>query len=284
MKRLACFLGLLLSGAGPITAQQSRAPAPGAKNSLTKQVGFDQKLGRQLPLDLPFRDDDGRALRLGELCGRRPVLLVPVYYRCPLLCSQVLNGLVRSLKPVRATAGKEFDVVAFSIDPEETPQVAGPKKAAYLERYERPGSAAGWHFLTGTAGSIRSLSEAIGFRYTYNPQTKLYTHAAGLVIATPEGRIARYMYGIDYPPRELEREIDQARAGRIGAPIARLLLLCYDYDSATGKYTLSILRLLRVLGTATALGLGGFLVIMLRRERRAAQSAVCDSSWEEFGG
>ncbi len=166
------------------------------------------------------------------------MILAPVYYQCPLLCNQLLNGLTRSLKPLSLDAGKDFDVVAFSIDPEETPELAGKKKAGYLERYDRPGTESGWHFLTGEAASIEALTRAIGFRYTYNPQTKLYAHAAGIVVVTPDGRIARYFFGIDFPARELQAELERARQGQVGSPIARLLLLCYDYDAATGKYTL----------------------------------------------
>jgi protein SCO1/2 len=233
---------------------------------VVREVGFDQKLGTQLPLDLSFRDDNGKEVRLAELFGRRPVILAPVYYRCPLLCNQLLNGLTRSLKPVSLGVGNDFDVVAFSIAPDETPELAGQKKAAYVEQYGRPGSATGWHFLTGDAASIASLAEAIGFRYTFNPTTKLYAHAAGVVIATPDGHIARYFYGIDFPPKELENELARAKAGQISTPIGRLLLLCYDYDAATGKYTLSILRLLRITGTATVISLLGYMFVMFRRE------------------
>jgi protein SCO1/2 len=261
------MLGLALIVTLPAFAraqQQERSPA----GSVVTQVGFDQKLGVRLPLDLHFRDDSGRDLALGELFGRRPVILVPVYYRCPMLCTQVLNGLTRSLKPLSLDAGKGFDVVAVSIDPAETPELAAKKKAGYLERYERPGTESGWHFLTGDPASIEALTRAIGFRYTYNPETKLYAHAAGIVIVTPDGRTARYFYGIDHSPRDLQYELERANQGQIGSPIARLLLLCYDYDAASGKYTLSILRLSRILGTATAVALGSFLFIMVRRDRR----------------
>jgi protein SCO1/2 len=235
---------------------------------LTGQVGFDQRLGEQVPLNAIFRDDSGRPLRLGDLFNQRPVLLVPVYYRCPLLCNQLLNGLARSLKPVSLVPGKDFELVAFSIDPLETTELAGQKKAAYLERYGRPDSQGGWHFLTGEAASIEALSRAIGFRYSFNPRTKLYTHAAGVVVATPEGRIARYFYGIDFSPRDLEAQIKEAGAGKVGSPIGRLLLLCYDYDAATGRYTLAIVRLLRILGSATALAVLAYVIVMLRRERK----------------
>ena len=253
---------------------QTDARAQQTVGGVVSQVGFDQKLGIQLPLDLRFHDDTGRDLRLGELLGRRPVILAPVYFRCPLLCNQLLNGLTRSLKPVSLAAGQDFDVIAFSINPAETPDLAGPKKRAYLEQYDRPGSANGWHFLVGDQPAISALTEAIGFRYTFNPQTELYAHAAGVVIVTPEGRVARYFYGIDFPPKELESELTRARAGQIGNPIGRLLLLCYDYDAATGKYTLSIMRLLRVAGTATAVALGAFVCLMFRREAKERRKQI----------
>jgi protein SCO1/2 len=257
-------IGSLAAIAGPARAQETKG--------VLSQVGFDQKLGVRLPLGIQFRDETGRKLRVGDLLGRRPLILAPVYYRCPMLCNQLLDGLARSLKPVSLGAGKDFDVVAFSINPEETATFAGPKKMALLERYDRPGTEAGWHFLTGDEASIASLAQTIGFRYRYNPQTKLYAHAAGIVIVTPDGRIARYFYGIDFSPRDLQAELERARAGRVGSPISRLLLFCYDYDAATGKYTLSILRLIRILGTATAVALGGFLFVMFRRERSARRT------------
>jgi protein SCO1/2 len=260
------IIPVLFVGLGCVASMPASATAQATKGGVVSQVGFDQRLGMQLPLDLGFRDEQGRELRLAELFGRRPVILAPVYYRCPLLCNQLLNGLTRSLKPVSLGAGQDFDVVAFSISSEETSELAGPKKAAYLQQYDRPGSEAGWHFLTGEEASITGLAQAIGFRYTFNPATRLYAHAAGVVIVTPDGHIARYFYGIDFPPKELESELERAKAGRIGTPIGRLLLLCYDYDAATGKYTLSIFRLIRISGTATAMALAGFMFVMFRRE------------------
>jgi protein SCO1/2 len=234
----------------------------------TTQVGFDQNLGATVPPGLRFRDESGREFPLGELYGQRPMILALVYYRCPLLCNQVLNGLTRSLKALRLDPGTDFEVLAVSIDPADTADLAGRKKAAYLERFDRPGTERGWHFLVGEPAAISELASAVGFRYQYNAQTGLYTHAAGIVILTPRGQVARYFYGIDYPPKELRTELERAASGRIGSPIARLLLLCYDYDAATGKYTLAIVRLIRILGTATAISLGTFLVVMFRRERR----------------
>jgi protein SCO1 len=274
---IAFVLVLVASFPAPAQAQQ-RLKTPGG--SIVSDVGFDQKLGIRLPLDIRFHDDSGREMALGELFGTRPVILAPVYYRCPLLCNQLLNGLTRSLKPLSLDAGKDFDVVAFTIDPEETSDLAGKKKANYVERYDRSGSESGWHFLTGDASSIETLTRAIGFRYTYNPQTKLYAHAAGIIVVTPDGRTARYFFGIDFPARELQYELERAREGKIASPINRLLLLCYDYDAATGKYTLSILRLIRVLGTATVVALGSFLFIMFRRER---QKAHAPRRWDSEG-
>jgi protein SCO1/2 len=260
---MIAILWLAVVGIGEARAQSTIG-------TLTDQVGFDQKLGAQVPLDLRFRDEQGRMVPLRDYFGRRPVILALVYYRCPLLCNQVLNGLTRCLKPLPMEAGSEFDVVAVSIDPTDSPEVAGRKKENYLERYGHPGSGRGWHFLVGEEGSIGELSRTVGFRFQYNPNTKLYAHAAGVVILTPGGRVARYFYGIEYPPREVRTELERAAGEEIGSPIARLLLFCYDYDSATGKYTLSIIRLVRVLGTLTALSVGMFVLLMVRRERRGS--------------
>jgi protein SCO1/2 len=245
-------------------------PAKGqvAKGSILERVGFDQKLRAQVPLDLSFRDEAARSVRLGDYLGARPVVLTLVYYRCPMLCGQELNGLVRSLKPLALDPGKDFDVVAVSINPEEKPDLAAAKKSALLEHYDRKRTERGWHFLTGDQLAISRLAETVGFRYTYNPKTKLFAHAAGLVILTPQGKVARYFYGIEFPARDLQFSMIEAASGKIGSPIARVLLLCYDYDAASGKYTLAIFRLTRILGTLTAVALGSFLLVMFRRERR----------------
>jgi protein SCO1/2 len=238
------------------------------------QVGFDQRLGEQVPLDVVFRDEAGREAPLGSYFGRRPVVLALVFHSCPLLCNQVLTGLTRSLKPLPLQAGVDFDVLAVSIDPEDTPELAARKKAGYLERYDRPGSESGWHFLTGRKEAIDALCSAVGFRYVYDARKKLYAHAAGVVVLTPGGQAAQYFYGIEYPSKELDGAIRRAASGRIGSRIAKLLLLCYDYDAATGRYTLSIVRLLRVFGTLTALSLGVYLLVMFRRERLGRPGAA----------
>jgi protein SCO1/2 len=260
------FRAAVLVVVATAVASESRGE-PQQFATTASQVGFDQRLGEQVPLDLAFRDEAGVEAPLGSYFGRRPVILALVFHRCPLLCNQVLTGLTRSLKPLPIGAGVDFDVVAVSIDPEDTPEVAGRKKAGYLERYDRPGGEAGWHFLTGRKEAIDALCKAVGFRYVYDAQKQLFAHAAGVVVLTPGGQAAQYFYGIEYPSKELDGAIRRAASGRIGSRIANLLLLCYDYDAATGKYTLSIVRLLRVFGTLTALSLGVYLFVMFRRER-----------------
>ncbi|WP_165250331.1 SCO family protein [Paludisphaera soli] len=237
-------------------------------NGTASRVRFEQKLGSQAPLAATFVDEQGSENPLAACFGRRPVVLALVFHRCPLLCNQVLAGLTRSLKPLPLQAGVDFDVVAVSIDPEDTPDSAAKKKAGYLERYDRPGSEAGWKFLTGKKEAIDALCESVGFQYVQNPATKQYAHAAGIVVLTPGGQAAQYFFGIDYPPKEVDAAIRRAAEGRTGSKIAAMLLLCYDYDSATGQYTLSIVRLLRVFGTLTALSLGLYLFLMFRREHR----------------
>ncbi|WP_165223141.1 SCO family protein [Aquisphaera insulae] len=256
-------LGVLAGGA---RAQST------AGGGITADIGFDQNLGAQAPIDLTFRDEKGRGVRLSDYLGRRPAVLVLGYYRCPLLCNQVLNGVTRTLRAIPQAAGTDFDVIAVSIDPKEQPELAGAKKATYVEEYGR-GSPDGWHFLVGDEGPIGELARAVGFRYKFNAASGLYAHAAGFVVLTPDGRVARYFYGIDYQPKELSGAISAASRGGIGSPIRALLMLCYDYDSATGKYTLSIVRISRVLGTATALSLGLYMFIMIRRERRGGSAA-----------
>jgi protein SCO1/2 len=257
-------LGGLLATGGP-----ARAEGPGGVGRIVDRVGFDQKLGEALPLDLTFRDENGQSVRLKDYFGRRPVILTPVYFNCPMLCTETLNGLARALKPLTPSIGQDFEVITVSIDPTETPELARLKRAAYLKRYDREGAERGWHFLTGDQAAIAALTQAIGFRYTYNPRTRQYAHAAGFVILTPQGVISRYLYGIEYSPRDVQFGLMESSAGRIGSALAWLPLLCYDYDAATGKYTLAILRLTRVLGTGTFLVLAGVVVQLLRRERRA---------------
>jgi protein SCO1/2 len=233
-----------------------------------QQVAFEQKINQPLPLELTFRDEAGRAVALGDYFGRRPVVLALVYYECPMLCTFVLDGLVRTLKPLSFNPGQDFEVVVVSFSPGETPALAAAKKANYLRSYGRPETAGGWHFLTGEPDSIRALTEAVGFRYLFDEQTQQYAHASGLVVLTPQGKMYRYFYGIDYPPRDLRLALVEASANQLGTVTDQLLLFCFHYDPRTGKYGLLITRVLQILCTGTVLALGIFLVTMFRRERR----------------
>lgn len=242
------------------------APEQDTRPPLLREVGIDQKLNAQVPLDLTFRDESGRAVKLGEFFGKKPVVMALVYYDCPMLCTQVLNGLASALQVLKFDAGREFNLVLVSIDPKETPQLAASKKKAYLERYQRSGAAAGWHFLTGEQAAIQQLARAVGFRYAFDPKTGQYAHAAAIMVLTPEGRIAQYYYGIEYPPRDLRLGLVEASKDRIGSVVDRVLLYCYHYDPAKGRYGAVAMNVLRLAGLATLLALGSFIFLSLRRD------------------
>jgi protein SCO1/2 len=264
---------LILRGPEPATlrAEETRsAPPPG---TILENVGFDQNLGRQLPLDLPLVDETGAGVKLGDYFGARPVILNLVYFRCPMLCGQTLVSLTRSLRALTISPGAEFDVITVSFDPTETPKLAAAKKQATLQYLGRARADRGWHFLTGEEEAIRCLTQAVGFQYTYNPVKKQYAHAAGIVILSPDGLITRYYLGLDYPSKELKASLEAAAGRKVASPVARLLLLCYDYDPASGKYTLAIVRILQVLGVATALALCAYVVTQLVLEHRRGHAS-----------
>jgi protein SCO1/2 len=255
----------------------SGAPAgdpSSARPGILGKIGIDQRIGQQVPLDLEFVDENGRQVRLGDYFGRRPVILALVYYECPMLCTQVLNGLVTALGVMNFEPGREFDVVAVSFNPKEGPGLAAQKKASYLERYGRPHTAGGWHFLTGSDASIQRLTEAMGFRYAYDEKIGQYAHGAGIEVLTPRGVIAKYYYGIEYSARDIRFGLIQASEEGIGTPIDDVLLFCYHYDPATGRYGATVLGLVRLGGIATVLGLLTFLAVSLRRERASGAPAV----------
>ncbi len=229
-------------------------------------VTIDQKLDAQVPLDLEFRDESGATVRLADYFGEKPVVLSLVYYECPMLCTLVLNGLVGSLKALPFDVGDEFEVVTVSFDPEETPDLAAAKKETYLSSYRRDGAAEGWHFLTGSAESIDALADAVGFRYRYDPERDLFSHAAGITVLTPSGRIARYFYGVEYPPRDLKLGLIEAADERIGTAVDQLLLFCFHYDVTTGRYSAAVMNLVRLGGLATVFGFAGF-VLRSNRDR-----------------
>jgi protein SCO1/2 len=279
--RWGAWLGIL-SAVGPAraSAQPSGAPAGGyarqtslpasAVPAQLRDVGFDQKLDDAVPLDIPFADEQGRRVRLGDYFSARPVILALVYYDCPMLCTQVLNSLASTLSVLALDPGKDFEVVTVSFDARETPALAAAKKATTLERYKHPGAAAGWHFLTGDQPSIDRLTKAVGFRYVWDADLKQFAHPTGITVLTPRGRLARYLFGIEYGPRDLRFAIVEASAGRIGTPIDQVLLYCYHYDAAAGRYSLLVMRLVRIAGAATALAIGAFIVVMIRKERHAS--------------
>ena len=266
MRRPAILAVALLLAAAHARPEDARPP-------ILRDIGFDQRLGEAVPLDVALRDEAGRAVRLGDYFGRRPVVLSLVYYECPMLCTLALNGLLSALKTLSFDVGKEFEVVTVSFEPRETPELAAAKKQAYLERYGRPGAAEGWHFLTGEEASIGRLTKAVGFRYAWDAPTRQYAHPTGVLVLTPEGRIARYLYGIEYAPKDLRFALVEASAGRIGSPIDQIILYCYQYDPATGRYGAAVMRIVRLAGAATVLALGTFLAAMWRRERASSRPA-----------
>jgi protein SCO1/2 len=254
------------------TERPELRPQPG----ILSQVKFEQKPGSQIPLDLIFEDEQGRRVRLGDVIGDRPVILNLVYFDCPLLCNQVLDGLVRSLNVLEDyTVGKDFDVVSVSINPKDTSESAMAKEAAIMRAYHYAGeeARAGWHLLTSNdIETIDALADSVGFRYTFNPKSNLYAHAAGLIFLTPEGQVSRYVYGLSYPARDLRLALTEGSEGKIGGIVEQALLLCYAYDPESGSYSFAIMNVVRFFGIATLLGLGSFMTIMLLRDRRRASA------------
>lgn len=268
MKRLPLAAALLALHAPAVRAEEGLPQA-------LRQIGFDQKLGGQLPLELRFRDEAGRDVTLADYFGARPVVLSLNYYGCPMLCTVTLNGLASALDVLTSfDAGREFEIVTVSFDPKEGPDLAAKKKAQHLGRYKRPTADAGWHFLTGDQAAIDALTKAVGFRYAWDDETKQFAHPAGVVVLTPEGRISRYLYGIEYAPKDLKLALMESSRGRIGNFIEQAILYCYRYDPMTGRYSASIMRILRAGAILTVLGLLAFVGLSLRREREAAAPAA----------
>jgi protein SCO1/2 len=240
------------------------------KPTILREIGFDQKLGEAVPLDLPFLDETGKAVRLGDyFSAGKPVVLNLVYYDCPMLCTVTLSGMASALKEMTFDPGKEFEVVTISFDPKEGPAQAAAKKAEFMARYKRPRAEAGWHFLTGEIASIQRITKAVGFRYVWDQASRQFAHPAGTVVLTAEGKVARYMFGVEYSPRDLRLAIVEASARRIGSPVDQILLACYRYDPSTGRYSASIMKIVRLAGLLTVAALSTFVLLSLRRERAA---------------
>jgi protein SCO1/2 len=231
-----------------------------------REVRIEQKRDAQLPLRGAFRDESGAEHPLSEFFQSRPVVLAPVYYSCPMLCNQVLNGVLRASRALSLNAGQDYDIIAFSFDPRETPELARSKKSEYVAKYGRPGGASGWRFLTGSETSIRALTDAIGFHYTYDAKKNQFAHASAIVVLTPAGRVSRYFYGVEYSAKDLRLGLVEASAGKIGSAADQVLLYCFHYDPLTGRYSFAIMNVIRAAGIAFVLALGAFLVTMYRRE------------------
>ena len=289
MARLLTVMSIVLISA--VVSAQGNAPGlrpdPTMPSSQVpaalSQVSFEQRLNEQLPLDLPFRNEAGRAVKLGDYFGRKPIVLTFVYYECPMLCTEVLNGLESSLRVLNETVGKEFDVVTVSFDPNETPVLAAGKKQAYLERYKRPEAERGWHFLTGDQASIDALTKAAGFQYFWDEASHQFAHASGIIVATPAGRVSRYFMGIDYSPRDVKFALIESSNEKIGTLAERLLLYCYHYDPARGNYGFVAMRAVRIGGGVTLLALAGFVAVSLRRDSRRLDTDLTPTATRRTG-
>ncbi|HKE04398.1 MAG TPA: SCO family protein [Blastocatellia bacterium] len=249
---------------------RASAQPAGVRPPVLKDVGIDQLLNNQVPLDLEFRDEDGRTVKLSDYFKDKPVVLSLVYYNCPQLCTQVLTGLLGTLKTLPMTPGKEFVNLTVSFDPREKPELASAKKAEYLNRYKRPGAEAGWHFLTGDEAAIQALTKAVGFRFVWDPVSKQYAHASGIIVLTPQGKVSRYFYGIEYAPRDLRFGVIDASAGKIGSLADRIIFYCYQYDPERGTYGLVVMRVLRIFASMTLTTLLALFLYLRRKERQKA--------------
>jgi protein SCO1/2 len=258
----AYALVLLFLASGSAFSQPTSQPGP------LQDVGFDQRLGEAVPLDAVFVDERGERVTLGDFFGERPVIMALVYYECPMLCTMVLNGLTSSLGTLEFDPGEEFEVVIVSFDSRETLAQARSAKSTHVGRYDRPGTEDGWHFLTGDEESVQRITQSLGFRYVWVPESNQFAHAAGIVALTPEGQIARYFYGIEYAPRDVRLGLVEAADNQIGSLVDQILLYCFHYDPVVGKYSAVAMNIVRLAAAATVLALGSFLILQWRRERR----------------
>ena len=275
---IGCVLAGCLLGTSGLAQVSSYGEKQGGENSgdqlpqVLQKVGVSQHLNQQLPMDAAFVDETGKPVVLGEYFGKKPAILTLVYYNCPMLCSEELDGLTGALEMVKLTPGKDFDVVVISIDPSETPALAATNKALYMKRYGRPETASGWHFLTGQRPAIDAVTNAVGFGYVRvpGPDGKLtqFAHASSIEIATPQGKLAQYYLGVEYSPKDMLLGLIEASGNKIGSPVANILTYCYHYDPQTNKQSLRIARVVQFGGMVTMAGLGGFMFLMFRRDLR----------------
>jgi protein SCO1 len=281
-RTLAILAVLLIIAAGQIFAQGMSkgimSPPANVRPPYLENVGIEQHLDTQVPADLAFVDETGHAVKFGDYFGRKPLILNLVYYTCPMLCGETLAGLAGSMKAIKFDVGKEFDIVTVSFNPRETPAMAAAKKKEYLERYGRPGAAAGWHFLTGPPESIDALTKAVGFQYQYDPQINQYAHATAIMLLTPQGRISRYFYGVEFAPKDLRMGLVEASQEKIGNAVDQILLYCYHYNPAAGKYGAVVANMLRLGAAVTIVFLGGLVIVLLRLEKMAPPRRDWNSS------
>ena len=271
---IACQILLLASLAwGQGMTQGVMSPPANVRPPYLTNVGIEQRLDGQIPPDLAFVDEAGRAVKLGDYFGQKPLILNLVYYNCPMLCGEELAGLSSAMKVVKFDIGKEFEILTVSFNPKETPTLAAAKKQEYVKRYGRPNAAAGWHFLTGPAESINTLTKAVGFQYQYDESKNQYAHATAIMVLTPQGRISRYFYGVDFPPKDLRMGLVEASQGKIGNAVDQVLLYCYHYDPAAGRYGAVVSNILKIGGAVTLVLLGGLILILIGLDR-AAQRRV----------
>jgi len=286
---LTVSLAALLSSFGPVRlARAQTIPSDVGTAAVNmppalRQVGFEPTLNAPMPLDLLFRDETGHAVHLRDYFHQKPVLLAFVYYGCPMLCNQVEQGVVGSLKMLSFTPGRDYEVVFVSFDPRESPDMAAGKKQAALAHYGHPETAAGWHFLTGTKESIDSATHAANFRYSFDAKSNLFAHASGILLLTPDGRISRYFYGVEYPGRDVRLGLVDASAGKIGTPIDHVLLFCYQYDPTSATYSAAILKMIRLGGLLTVICLGGAILIFRRRDTPGAPHSPTAGNFHERG-
>ncbi len=263
----------LMLAAGMLRAQAvpgNAGPAASAMPAALQDVGFSPPLNGPMPLDLFFRDESGRSVRLREYFGQKPVVLAFVYYRCPMLCDQVEQGVVGVLRMLSFNPGRDYEVVFVSFDSRETPEMAAEKKKKALAHFRRPEADSGWHFLTGSRESVEAATKAANFRFSFDAKNNLFAHASGVLLLTPDGRISRYFYCLEYPGRDMRLGLVDASAGKIGTPMDHVLLFCYHYDPTAATYSASILKIIRLAGVLTILCLVGGILISRRRETLAA--------------
>ncbi|MGD1023297.1 MAG: SCO family protein [Candidatus Sulfotelmatobacter sp.] len=280
---VACIslLTLLLVSASAQINSGVMSPPANTRPPRLQNVGIEQHLDAQVPPDLVFRDDTGKTVKLGDYFGRKPLILNLVYYNCTMLCGEALAGLASAMRLVKFDVGNEFDVVTVSFDPRETPDMAAAKKTDYVKRYGRANAAAGWHFLTGSPDSINALTKTVGFQYQYDEKSNQYAHATAIMVLTPQGRISRYFYGVDFPPKDLRMGLVEASHGKIGNAVDAVLLYCYHYDPETGKYGAMVANILRLAAAATILLIGGLIFILWRLDRSVTRKTATKTRYAQ---